>query len=316
MTFASITVVVDQILFNENNRFFLRGLTLAVDVKDLPRQIPLNRIVSLTLHESSCFKAIKNCLELRSLKLIGVTEWVACIINNILQTNTKLNQLTIVTPTIRSLTELITPVLSITSLRRLEIHTDELAQSLKVCILPAPPSKIEQFILDSGSTINWNDLSPILSDLISIRFLSIGLIDRNQKPIPSFIFQNLRTLSLALLEVSFNWIIQLVTTTPCLIKLKLTGLVEADGFAVNQRWNCLLDSTLGLLRIFVNVSLEQSDESYHCEKVQAPLCALNLSFICKGDENECNLYYGKVNRWWNLTGMPPNSKVTYDQLRK
>ncbi|CAF4206782.1 unnamed protein product, partial [Rotaria magnacalcarata] len=272
MTFESITVTVDQLLFSANNRYFLRGLTLDIDVGNLPKQIPLNRIVSLTLHESFCIKVIENCLELRSLKLIGVIKWVSCTINSISRANTKLNQITVVTPTIRSLTELFTSILSITSLRRLEILTDEVAESFKFCILPAPLSKIEQFLLDSGSTINWNDLSQILPDLSSIRFLSVNLIDRNQKLIPSFIFQNLRTLSLGLLEVSFNWIIQLVATTPCLIKLKLTGLVDAD---------------------------EQSKELYHCEKIQAPLCALNLNLVCNGDDNDCNLYYGELE--WLLT---------------
>jgi hypothetical protein len=303
MTFESITVAIDQLLFSANNRYCLRGLTLDIDIGDLPKQIPLNRIVSLTLHESSCIKVIENCLELRSLKLIGVIKWVSCTINSISRANTKLNQITVVTPTIRSLTELFASILSITSLRRLEILTDEVAESFKVCILPAPLSKIEQFILDSGSTINWNDLSQILPDLSSIRFLSVNLIDRNQKLIPSFIFQNLRTLSLGLLEVSFNWIIQLVATTPCLIKLKLTGLVDADGFVVNQKWIHLFESTPRLLRIFVNVSLEQSKELYHSEKIQAPLCALNLNLVCNGDDNDCNLYYGEVNRWWNLRGM-------------
>ncbi|CAF4422189.1 unnamed protein product [Rotaria socialis] len=299
MTFESITVTVDQLLFSANNRYFLRGLTLDIDVGNLPKQIPLNRIVSLTLHESFCIKVIENCLELRSLKLIGVIKWVSCTINSISRANTKLNQITVVTPTIRSLTELFTSILSITSLRRLEILTDEVAESFKFCILPAPLSKIEQFLLDSGSTINWNDLSQILPDLSSIRFLSVNLIDRNQKLIPSFIFQNLRTLSLGLLEVSFNWIIQLVATTPCLIKLKLTGLVDADDFVVNQRWIHLSESTPRLLRIFVNVSLEQSKELYHCEKIQAPLCALNLNLVCNGDDNDCNLYYGELE--WLLT---------------
>ncbi|CAF4774178.1 unnamed protein product [Rotaria socialis] len=116
-------------------------------------------------------------------------------------------------------------------------------------------------------------------------------------------FQNLRTLSLGLLEVSFNWIVQLLTTTPCLVKLKLTGLVDADGFVVNQKWIRLLESAQTLVRIFVNVFLELDDEFYHCEKIQAPLCALNLSLICNGDDNDCNLYYGTVNRWWSLRGM-------------
>ncbi|CAF4952261.1 unnamed protein product, partial [Rotaria magnacalcarata] len=182
------------------------------------------------------------------------------------------------------------PILSISSLHRLEIHTDEIVETTKVSTLATIPSYIEQFIFDSGSTINWNEFSLTLPEFTRIRLLSISLIDRSQKSVPSFIFQNLRTLSLGLLEVSFNWIIQLLTKTLCLVKLKLTGLVDADGFVVNQMWIRLFESAQTLVRIFVNVSLELDNESYHCEKIQAPLCALNLSLICNGDDNDCNVF--------------------------
>ncbi|CAF4964330.1 unnamed protein product, partial [Rotaria socialis] len=213
-TFGSITDAVGQVLFNENNRFLLRGLVLDASVKDVPESIPFNR-------------------------------------------------------------ELLRPILSISSLHRLEIHTDEIVETTKVSTLATIPSYIEQFIFDSDSTVNWNEFSLTLPEFTRIRLLSISLIDRNQKSEPSFIFQNLRTLSLGLLEVSFNWIIQLLTKTPCLVKLKLTGLVDADGFVVNQKLIRLFESAQTLVRIFVNVSLELDNESYHCEKIQAPLCALN-----------------------------------------
>ncbi|CAF2100240.1 unnamed protein product [Rotaria magnacalcarata] len=303
ITFASVTIAADQVLFDDNNRFFSRGLTLGVDIKDLPKHIPLNRIISLTLHDTFCFNIIEHCIELRSLKLIGVIQWVTDIVRNIPQTNTKLNQLTVITPTIRSLPELLTTVLSVSSLRRLEIRTDELAKSFPVSTLRAAQSEIKQFIIDSGSTVDWNDLSSSLPAFGCIRLLSIGLIDRCQKSISSFIFQKIHTLSLGLLEVSFNWIIQLVAKIPCLAKLKLSGLVDADGFVVNQRWICLFESSLTLLRIFVNISLEQSEESYHCEKIQAPLRALSLSLICDCDNNDCNLYNGNARQWWYLRGM-------------
>ncbi|CAF3196826.1 unnamed protein product [Rotaria socialis] len=303
ITFASVTIAADQVLFNDNNRFFLRGLTLGVDIKDLPKHIPLNSIISLTLHDTFCLNIIEHCIELRSLKLIGVIQWVTDIVRNIPQTNTKLNKLTVITPTIRSLPELLTTVLSVSSLRRLEIHTDELAKSFPVSTLRAAQSEIKQFIIDSGSTVDWNDLSSSLPAFGCIRLLSIGLIDRCQKSIVSFIFQMIHTLSLGLLEVSFNWIIQLVAKIPCLAKLKLSGLVDSDGFVVNQRWICLLESSLTLLRIFVNLSLEQSEESYHCEKIQAPLRALSSSLICDCNDNDCNLYNGNGRQWWYLTGM-------------
>ncbi|CAF4196177.1 unnamed protein product, partial [Rotaria magnacalcarata] len=39
-TFGSITDAVDQVLFNENNRFLLRGLILDASVKYVPESIP------------------------------------------------------------------------------------------------------------------------------------------------------------------------------------------------------------------------------------------------------------------------------------
>ncbi|CAF4618280.1 unnamed protein product [Rotaria magnacalcarata] len=265
-TFGSITDAVDQVLFNENNRFLLRGLILVAGVKDVPESIPFNRVISLTLNETTSLGVLQDCCELRSLKLIGENEWIRWITRNIRQRNTKLNQLTVVTPKIESISELLMPILSISSLHRLEIHTDEIVETTKISTLATIPSYIEQFIFDSGSTINWNDLSLTLPEFTRIRLLSISFIGRNQKSVPSFIFQNLRTLSLGLLEVSFNWIIQLLTTTPCLVKLKLTGLVDADGFVVNQKWIRLFESAQTLVRTFVNVSLELDNESYHCEK--------------------------------------------------
>ena len=70
-TFASITDAVDQVLFNENNRFLLRGLVLDAGVKDVPESIPFNRVISLTLNETTSLEILQHCWELRSLKLIG-----------------------------------------------------------------------------------------------------------------------------------------------------------------------------------------------------------------------------------------------------
>jgi hypothetical protein len=302
-TFSYITIAADQVLFDGNNHFLLRGLTLDVGVKDIPEQIPLNRVISLTLHEAFSFKIIEHCLELRSLKLIGGTEWVTAMVKKISQKNTKLEQLTAVILRNGSLPELITSILSIFSLRRLEIHDHDVSETGKYYTLAMAPSKIEQFILHSSSTIDWNNLSYMLPDFINIRLLNIKLLDRNQKSIPTFIFHNLHTLSLGLHEVSFNWIIYLVTTMPCLVKLKLSGLVDGEGFVVNQRWIRLFESAPTLARIFVDVSLEQCIKSYHCEKIQAALRALKLTLICNDDETDCYLYYGQVHRWWSLRGV-------------
>ena len=121
--------------------------------------------------------------------------------------------------------------------------------------------------------------------------------------LPSCFLHNVRNLSIGLLELPFNCIIKLVETTPCLVKLKITGLVDADGFVVNQRWIRLFEMAPSLSRISVDVSLERSDEFYDREGIQAPLRALSLTLVCDSDDTECYLYYRVVNRWWSLRGI-------------
>ncbi|CAM4814230.1 unnamed protein product [Rotaria magnacalcarata] len=302
MTLGSITMAADQVLFNDNNGYFLRGLTLGVAVTYLPERIPLYRIISLTLHENVDLKIIEHCSELRSLKLIGENEWITYVVKTTAPINSKLIQLTIITPIIRSLPKLLTSIVSIPSLRRLEIHTDDLTESSRDCTFASVPLEIEQFVLNSSSIMDWNNLLCMLSKFFRTRLLNISLIDCNHKSIPSFIFYNLRNITIGLLEVSFDWIIQLVATIPCLVKLKLTGLVEKDGYVVDQKWISLFESAPLLTRIFVNVSLQQVGESYHCENIQAPLCALNLKLVCN-DGDDCYLYDGQIHLWWSLRGV-------------
>ncbi|CAF4960352.1 unnamed protein product, partial [Rotaria socialis] len=75
-TFGSITDAVGQVLFNENNRFLLRGLVLDASVKDVPESIPFNRVISLTLNETTSLGVLQGWCELRSFKLIGENEWI------------------------------------------------------------------------------------------------------------------------------------------------------------------------------------------------------------------------------------------------
>lgn len=304
-TFACLTVAADQVLFNSNNHFALRGLILDADIQEIPKQFIFNRVISLTLHETFCFQIIEQCFKLRSLKLIGEVQWVTGIIKSICQKDTKLDHLSIYTPKIRSLSELLTVVVSLSSLRRVAIDTKEIVESSRDYTLSLAPNKIEQLIIISGSRTDWNDVFFYLPSFVSIRLLSIGLFDRGPKSIPPLISQNIHTLCLHLLETSFNYIIQLVAAMPCFVKLKLNGLLgDDDGFVVNQRWTCLFQSSLSLLRIFVRVSLEQGTEHYNCEKIQAPLNALNLSLVRDvDDDDDFNFDCGHVNRWWFLKGI-------------
>ena len=222
-------------LYNDNYRVLLCGLTLDASAKEIPKQIPLKRVMSLTIYETASFKTPGYCLELRSLKVIGGNEWITSIIRNILQTHTKLHQLLVITPTIKSLSEILTPILSISSLRRLEIRTEEITETVEVGTLATTTGNLEQFILDCSSTMDWKQLSYVCPHLVRIRYLSISFIHDHQKLIPSLFLPNLRAFVAELLEVPFDCIIKLVATMSSLVKLKITGLVDADGFVVNQR---------------------------------------------------------------------------------
>ena len=152
--FGFITDAANRALYNDKYGCLLRGFTLDASIREVPEQIPLNRIMSLTLHETASFKILPYCLEVRSLRLIGKTDWIVSIVKNITQRNTKLQLLTVITPTIESISEVLTSILSISSLHRLEIRTEEIAESVEVCTPPITISNIEQFILDSSSTID------------------------------------------------------------------------------------------------------------------------------------------------------------------
>lgn len=302
--FPHLTNVVNELLLKNNTHFYARGFLLDADIKNLPEQIPLHRVISLVLHEECLFKIINQCSKLRSLKLIGGMLWVTSIVQDITQKEINLEQLTIVTSRIESLRELLLTISPLSSLRRLEVCSDELEQNDAINKLAVVPSQIEQFILSSSSTIECANLSYMLSYFPNIRLLDIGLIDRHSKTIPLFFLQNLRTLSLSLLEVSFVWITHLLKMQNSLVKLKLTGLVHDEQFIINENWIYLFELTPSLIRIFVNLSLEQDKEFYYFEKFQIRLRALNLQLTCTDDADTDGCpYYGNGCRWWNLKGL-------------
>lgn len=301
---AHFTVAADQVLFNENERFYSRGLVLDEHLESLPVQLSVERVISLTLYDACRLDIIEQCSKLRSLKLFGSMEWVTSLIRQVTCQNTKLEQLTIVIPGIASLFELLASVSSIFSLRRLEISADDLKDNCRACDVSITFNNVKQFILRSSSTVDCDDLLHFLPQLTNIQFLHISLITNNQKAISSINLRNLRTLVLGLLEVKFDWIIQLVATIPSLVKLKLSGLVDKEGFVANERWIDLFKSAYTLARIFVNLSLEQDDESFHCEKLQSRLRVINLQLLCDNDDDsDCYQYYGQAHRWWTLKGI-------------
>ncbi|CAM4979866.1 unnamed protein product [Rotaria socialis] len=265
---AHITIAGDEVLFNRNHHFRLQKLVLDADVTTLPQKLSLGQVISLELHQNSCLNTFEQCLELRSLKLIGLPEWVICFLRKISNANIKLEQLVLTVPGIGSLYDLLASILPLFSLRRLAIYANESEEKVKAGALPLTQTKIEQFILHSCSSISWNELSYILS-----------------------------------VEVSFEWIIQLVKTMPSLVKLKLKGLVDGEGFIINHKWLNLFESCSSLAIVQVNLSLER-DTNYFCiNMIQAALREINLNLRCI--EDDYNYYFTgeSQQRWWNLSGM-------------
>ncbi|CAM4835949.1 unnamed protein product [Rotaria magnacalcarata] len=300
---AHITIAGDEVLFNRNHHFRLQKLVLDADVTTLPQKLSLGQVISLELHQNSCLNTFEQCLELRSLKLIGLPEWVICFLRKISNANIKLEQLVLTVPGIGSLYDLLASILPLFSLRRLAIYANESEEKVKAGALPLTQTKIEQFILHSCSSISWNELSYILSGLSNIRFLDVTLFHYNMNSFCWFTFPKLRYICLVLVEVSFEWIIQLVKTMPSLVKLKLKGLVDGEGFIINHKWLNLFESCSSLAIVQVNLSLER-DTNYFCiNMIQAALREINLNLRCI--EDDCDYYFTgeSQQRWWNLSGM-------------
>jgi hypothetical protein len=298
-----ITREADDVLFNKNHHLLLRGLVLDVHVRTLPEKALLSQVISLELHQNNHLNNIQQFLELRSLKLIGQPKWIICLLRKISHINLKLEQLTLMVPGIGLLHNLLAAIPQLLSLRRLEIYGNELDERIKSSTSFLAPTNIEQFILRSCSAISWDDLSYMLPSLSNIRFLDITLFRLNKNSLCSFIFPKLCSASLILLEMPYECIIQLVATMPSLVKLKLKGFVDADGFVINSKWHTLFEFCSSLVKVTVNVSLEQDTNSYYNELDQAALREINLDLRCTDDDCE---YYSDgrdQQRWWNLSGV-------------
>ena len=126
--FGFITDAANRALYNDKYGCLLHGLILDTSIREVPEQIPLNRIMSLALHETASFKILPYCLEVRSLRLIRKTDWIVSIVKNITQRNTKLQLFTVITSTIKSISEVLATILSLSSLRRLEIRPEEITE--------------------------------------------------------------------------------------------------------------------------------------------------------------------------------------------
>ena len=137
----------------------------------------------------------------------------------------------------------------------------------------------------------------------NIRFQDITLLRLSKNPFCSYIFPKLRSVSLILIEIPYNCIIQLVTTMPSLVKLKLNGLVNADGFVINNKRLNLFEFCSSLAKVTVNVSLEQDTYFYYNELIQEALRKINLDL--RSMDDDCEHYLNEIDqhRWWNLSGI-------------
>lgn len=302
-TFENVTNEADEVLFNAKYNLQLRGALINSSTKDLPKSTPFDQIVSLTMHNKTTWDILKQCSALRSLKLIGDFEWVVLVLRNCRQRNIRLEQLVIVMAGIKPLFELLKYIFCINSLHRLVICADEVEEKVKISTLLNIQSKIEQFILHTCSPISWDELAYMQPGLIHVRLLEINLFHYCKTAChSSFNFPYLRSLRISLLEVPFQWIIQLVAVMPSLVKLKLAGLVDDENFTIAHKWLHLLNSVPTLAKIAINISLDLSDPTFRYEERQMTLGNINLSLTHTVDDFEYHLSEVNKQRWWQLVG--------------
>ena len=252
-----VTIAADEVMFNRNYHFRLGGLVVDASLQILPEKLPLSQVVSLELHEENCLDIIEQCSEVRSLKLIGHPKWIICLLKKTSRIKMELEQLVLVVPGIGSLYALLGSITSLFSLHRLAIYMNQSEEKIKPGTRSLAETKIEHFSLNTCSSIRWSELSYIFPALSNIRYIDITLFHDDKYPFCWFIFSKLRYICLTLLEISFEWIIQLVKTMPSLVKLKLNGLLDVEGFVINHKWLNLFESCPSLDTVTVNVSMEQ-----------------------------------------------------------
>lgn len=298
VTLVHLTTQADDVLFNRNRRLCIRGLVLDAHLSTLLDNIWRSRIISAELHEKCLLGNIQHYVELRSLKLTGDPHWIIDVIGTISKVNTRLEQLTLFVPGISLLHNLLASMSLLHSLRRVEIHGNQVEERIKNGTSFDSPTKIEQFILHSCSPIGWNDLARLLPGLSNIRFLSITLVHLKKDSLCSFIFPNLHSLSLELVEVPFSTVTQLLIKMPSIVKLRLSGLVDTEGFIINNKWITLFEFCLSLKKVIVNLSVAEDANAFYNESIQSILGQINLDLRrISNDFDQINQHH-----WYSLSG--------------
>ncbi|CAF1545319.1 unnamed protein product [Adineta ricciae] len=302
-TLKNVTGTSDEVLFNEKFRNQLRGLVIDCHITNLLKGLTLNQVISLTMNNGASFGIVKQCCSLHSLKLKGESEWIISLVTKCSQISIKFEQLSITIPDIKPLHQILACISSLNSLRRLEIHAEELEETIGIPTVSMAPSKIEQLILKSCSAITYRDLSHMQSGFICVRYLSISLFQRSRISVHSFTFPFLRSLRVSLLEVPFEEINRLVSTMPSLMKLKLYGFADDVNFVNSDKWIHLLTSISTLFRITVDISLQHDSSIFYCEKTRAALHKINMSLTSIFDDLECYSHDERQLCWWQLKGV-------------
>ena len=300
--FTNVTTAANEVLSNRKYRLRLRRLVLDVSVRTLPEKLLLSHVISLELHHENSLNIIHHCAELRSLTLVGPPEWIVRLLRRISFVNKKLEQLTLLASDVGSLQNVLEPIASLVSLHRLVIHANQWTERTKGGTSFPIETKIEQFILHTSSS-SWNDLSSTLTGLSNIRFIDITLSHYDKNLISSICFPKLRYMRLTLLEVSFDSIVQAVTTAPSLSRLKLYRLINSHGFITSHKWLDLFKSCSSLVTVTVNLSIEEETNSLRSETIQAALNRINLNLRCIDDDYDIFSNELNQNRWWTLSGI-------------
>ena len=301
-SFRNVTITASEVLSNKKYHLRLRRLVLDVSVRRLPEKLLLSHVVSLELHQENSLDIIHHCPELRSLTLVGPPEWIVRLLRRISFVNKKIEQLTLLASDVGSLQNVLDPIASLVSLRRLVIHANQWTERTRGSTSLPIETKIEQFILHSSSS-SWNPLSSMLTGLSNIRFIDITLSHNDKNLISSICFSKLRYMRLTLLEVSFDSIAQAVTRTPSLSRLKLYGLINSHGFITSHKWLDLFQSCSSLVTVIVNISIEEETNLLRSEIIQAALNRINLNLRCIDETYDLFSNEPTQHRWWSLSGI-------------
>lgn len=123
------------------SNFYFQGFRLNSYSETLPENLPFFRIHSLEIYqEPTAANIIRKCLALRSLKLIGDSEWIISLLRQISSDNIQFERFMLVSSGLAPLEIVLTLAESMSSLRQFGICIDEIEKNIQLnhlhCIHP------------------------------------------------------------------------------------------------------------------------------------------------------------------------------------